>query len=602
MRTEMLFLIWVVPLMALAFWYGLRKRRRVLDKFAHARRLPSLVPALMPGRRSLQAAFILAAVVLLVLAVAGPQYGFQWQQIEREGVDIVIALDCSRSMLSQDIAPTRLDRAKREILDMLTMLEGDRVALVAFSGTAFLQCPLTLDYQAFDLFLNVLNPDYLPVGGTDLSAALNTAVSAFDPQSAADKAVILITDGENTGRHDPMDAAQSAQKAGVKLYCIGVGAQEGVPVPAAQGGFEKDRKGQIVLSRLDETTLSRMALATGGTYVRSVAGDMDLEVVYHDRIRADLQTATVESSRKQVWADRFQWPLSLAVVALFVGLWLPLRAKKVAMVVLSTALFMTQGQAQAGSLQAGYEAYEKGRYEEALKQFVQGQLDDPDNPKLLYNLGNAYYQNGDYAAARDHYLQALTRLPSDEENNPDLSALKGKLHYNLGNTAYRLQKLQDAVRDYETALNYQPEDDQARENLAFVKRQMQQQQKQQQGGPNQNQSDGDQQQGGQPQNQSGKEQHQSAQPQNSQDESSAPPQYGEPGDPGDHSDEMAADQGSGVEEEQPAEQAASAGDQTDKQPQGQVPAPGTQMLNRLKDEPGRAMMPHYQKRQVEKDY
>jgi len=602
LRTELLFLIWVVPLLALAFWYGGRKRRQVLERFAHSRSLAALVPAATPGRRSARAAFILAGVLLLVPALAGPQYGFHWQQIEREGVDIVIALDCSRSMLSQDIAPTRLDRAKREIIDLLHMLEGDRVALVAFSGTAFLQCPLTLDYQSFDLFLNVLAPDYLPVGGTNLSAALDTAVSAFDPQSAADKAVILITDGENTSRRDPMEAARAAQETGVKLYCIGVGAREGVPIPAAKGGFEKDAKGQIVLSRLDETTLSRMALATGGTYVRSVAGDMDLEAIYRQRIAVDLQAATVESGRKQVWADRFQWPLALAVALLFIGLWLPLTPNKIArgtVVVLAAGLALAPGPAQAGHLQEGYKAYQKGEYEQALKEFIQGQLDSPDNPEVLYNLGNAYYQNGDYRAAREHYLQALNRLPADAENNSDLSALKAKLHYNLGNTDYRLRELQAAVQDYEKALNYQPDDDQARENLAFVKKQMQQQQ-QQQGGQNQSEADAGQQDGEHSGQSAGDQsagqqadQSQGAQPQGSQNNAAPPPQYG---------DQTAADRGSGGDEEQKSAQSAGARAPADQEPRGAVPAPGVQMLNRLKDEPGRAMMPHYQKRQVEKDY
>jgi Ca-activated chloride channel family protein len=597
LHTQMLFLIWVVPILALAFWYGRLKRRRVLGRFAHNRSLAALVPAATSGRRGVRAIFILAGVLLLVLALAGPQYGFQWQQIQREGVDIVIALDCSRSMLSQDIAPTRLDRAKREIIDLLHMLEGDRVALVAFGGTAFLQCPLTLDYQAFDLFLNVLTPDYLPVGGTNLGAALDTAVSAFDPQSAADKAVILITDGENTGRRDPLDAARDAQKAGVKLYCIGVGAKEGVPIPAARGGFEKDAKGQIVLSRLDETTLSRMALTTGGTYVRSVAGDMDLEAVYRERIAADLQAATVESGRKQVWADRFQWPLALSVAMLFIGLWLPLIHKKTVLIFLIAGIALPPVQVRAGALQEGYAAYEKGDYEQALKQFVQGQLHDPDNPRLLYNLGNVYYRSGDYGAAREHYLQALTRLPADDENSSDLSAFKAKLHYNLGNAAYRLQELQAAAEDYETALNYQPDDEQARENLAFVKERMQQQQ-QQQGGQEQSQADsGDtgqqdgEQNGSSDQAQSGEQQ--SDQSRGSQNDAAAPPQYG---------DQTAAGQDAGGDEEQKARPSARAGDPAEQEPGGEVPAPGVQMLNRLKDQPGRAMMPHYQKRQVEKDY
>ncbi|MFZ1985332.1 MAG: VWA domain-containing protein, partial [Desulfatitalea sp.] len=322
-RVEMLFLIWVVPLLLLAYFYGWRKRRIILERFADRRALAGLVPPGIQGRRRLRAAMVLAASLLLVVALAGPQYGFQWQTVERHGVDLIIALDCSRSMLAQDIQPTRLDRAKREIIDLLAMLQGDRVGLVAFSGTAFLQCPLTTDYSAFDLFLNVLTPDYLPMGGTDLSAALQTALAASNPKSTADKAIILITDGENTGRGDPEEAAQAAQKAGVKLFCIGVGSAEGVPVPMAGGGFQKGPDGQIVMTRMDEPLLTRMAVTTGGTYVRSVAGDMDLDVIYREHIRGEMAGATVESGRRQVWADRYQWPLALAIALLMAALAIP---------------------------------------------------------------------------------------------------------------------------------------------------------------------------------------------------------------------------------------------------------------------------------------
>lgn len=225
-HVEMFFLVWLLPVLALAYVYGGRRRRTILNAFASVRAITSLVPSGLVGRRRLRAALVLAAVLLLVVALAGPQYGFQWQQIERRGVDIMIALDCSRSMLAGDIQPTRLDRAKREIFDLIGMLQGDRIGLVAFSGTAFLQCPLTLDYQAFNLFLDVLTPDYLPVGGTDLAAAVQTAVGGFDAAGRAEKAIILITDGEQTGDGDPLTAAQDAQKAGIKLFCIGVGSEQ----------------------------------------------------------------------------------------------------------------------------------------------------------------------------------------------------------------------------------------------------------------------------------------------------------------------------------------------------------------------------------------
>ena len=593
-RIDMLFLIWLLPVLLLVYLYGWRKRRGILAAFASARSLAEIVPAGIAVRRRWAAVLVLGASLLAVVAMAGPQYGFHWQQIERRGVDIIIALDCSRSMLATDIQPNRLDRAKREIYDLLNMLEGDRVGLVAFSGTAFLQCPLTIDYQAFNLFLEVLTPDYLPQGGTDLPAALQTARGAFDPKSNADKAVILITDGENTGSDDPLAAAQEAGKAGIKLFCIGVGSGDGVPVPAADGGFKKDASGRIILSRLDESLLTRMALSTGGSYVRSVAGDMDLDAIYRDQIRGRMEAGTLESSRRQVWADRFQWPLGLAVLLLFILCWMPSVKKPLAMVLLPLALLAVQTPARAGPLQEGYRAYEKGDYDQALKKFTDGQLKDPENPEILYDIGNSYYKKGDFDAAGQHYSQALPKAPAE---------LKPKLLYNLGNSAFRQGQLQKAMQNYEAALKLTPRDQQARENLAFVKRKLQEQKQQQQQNQtpsDQNQkNDSDQQQPRQGQNnQKGKDQDRQAgadQPEKSPEKQQAPPQYGSRMDQEQQNRQPQAEQ-----PPEPPQNASPRGQERPQQPGEQ--AAGAQMLNRLKDQPGRAMMPNYQKRQVDKDW
>jgi Ca-activated chloride channel family protein len=171
----MLFLIWAVPLLFVVYIHGSRKRRRILKGFASVRGLSAIAPQTGSRRRRIKAALILGALFFMAIALCGPQYGYKWKEIERKGVDIVIAVDCSRSMLATDIRPTRLDRAKREVFDLLGMLKGDRIGLVAFAGTAFLQCPLTLDYEAFSLFMNVLSPDFLPVGGTDIPGAVLTS-------------------------------------------------------------------------------------------------------------------------------------------------------------------------------------------------------------------------------------------------------------------------------------------------------------------------------------------------------------------------------------------------------------------------------------------
>ncbi len=633
-QTYMLYLIWLVPLAAALFWYGHSSRQRILKRYAKPPGLAAILPPALP-RRGPRAILVLVVILLLAVALAGPQYGYRWQAVERRGVDLVIALDCSRSMLAEDIKPSRLDRAKREIVDLLKMLAGDRVGLVAFAGTAFLQCPLTVDYEAFHLFLQHLGPDFLPVGGTDLAAALTVATQSFDPETATDKAVILITDGGHTGSADLQTAVDAARKAKVKLFCIGVGGESGVPVPAAKGGFKKDRSGKIVLSRLDENGLKQMALATGGGYVRSVAGDMDLDAIYHQQIRKEMRAQTLTSSRRQVWEDRYQWALGLALALLVLEMLLPaavrgrvargraaregaLALKVIPVMLLCGGLLLPQP-GWAADAKKAVEAYKAGEYETALKGFIDAQLDDPDNPEVLYNVGNAYYKNGDFAAAGQQYKDALDKLGSPEEN----AGLAAKLHYNLGNTQFRAGQYPQSVESYQKALELTPEDTQAQENLAFVKKVMNQPPPPKK--PNQGQ-DGDkegdqqdkqdQQQGGQEGNQKnpaedsnpsgGEDQSQDASGNRNQQGQSSGDQKEKQGEPSSFGKEMDANKdpnaagtsASGPDTNQ--DQAASQG--AGQAAEGIDPQLAEQMLNRLEDKPGRALMPAYQGREVEEDW
>lgn len=318
-HPSMFFLIWLVPLVLMVCVYGMRRRRKILAGYCRAEDLKTLCPQISQGRRWLKYGLILLALVLTTLALSGPQYGFRWQEVERRGVDLYIAVDCSKSMLAADIKPNRLERAKREIFDLLSMLEGDRAGLVAFAGTAFVQCPLTLDYTAFDLFMKELGPDVLPLGGTDIAQAIEVAVEGFSAEDNTEKALILITDGESTGR-DPREAARVARGKGVKIFCIGVGGKDGIPVPDTDGGFKKDDQGKIVLTRIDEKTLQDIAALTDGAYVRSVAGDMDLDRIYKQEIRGGMEQKTLTSGKKKIWEDRFQWFLGPAILCLMVSL------------------------------------------------------------------------------------------------------------------------------------------------------------------------------------------------------------------------------------------------------------------------------------------
>ncbi|MCK5688809.1 VWA domain-containing protein, partial [Myxococcota bacterium] len=225
----------------------------------------------------------------------------------------------SDSMLVQDGEVgdnlTRIERAKREIQDLITRLDGDRIALVAFAGEAFVESPLTLDYSAARMFLDEIDTDIIPVKGTAIGAALERSLEAFDGGQSASKAILLITDGEDH-TNLAQKAAEKAKEAGVRIFAIGIGRNEGAPVPGPDGGFRRDKMGQIILSRLDEHTLQKIAITTGGRYVRSVSGDMDLEEIYESGIKAELKSRELGSKRQKLWKERFQIFLLIALLLL----------------------------------------------------------------------------------------------------------------------------------------------------------------------------------------------------------------------------------------------------------------------------------------------
>jgi Ca-activated chloride channel family protein len=574
-QIEMLFLIWVIPVFFLVILYGMKTRQNILARFATPKGREAIAPDVVSGRRWIKSGLVLFSLLFICMALSGPQYGYKWQTIEQKGVDIIVAIDLSRSMLATDIQPTRLDRAKREIYDLLAMLKGDRMGLVAFAGTAFLQCPLTLDYEAFNIFLNTLTPDAMPVGGTDISGAVSTCLSAFDLKTTSQKAIILITDGENTGKADPLEAAESARKAGVKLFCFGVGNLEGVPIPTETGGIKKDRSGNIILTRIDEEALKKMAVLTGGTYMRSVAGSMDLDVIYTHEIRGKMEASTLSTDKKQIWEDRFQWLLALAVIALVAELFLPAVRKKAAVLGMVFLLFGSMPVHAGNPLKEGIDAYNQGAYDKALKLFIDAQLDHPDRPDILYNIGNAYYHTGDYEAAAKNYKEALKT-----ENK----LLQQKAHYNLGNADFRKKKYEDALKNYEDALKLNPDDIQARQNLEFVKRVMEQSKEQQ----NQEQK-GDNKDASEPKEPDKK----------NSAENKPSPDFGK-----EMSDqrESAGNDAEQRNTEDQKEQGNSPSKPADDPENSEEIKKADHILNRLKDQPGKAMIPAYGKTEVEKDW
>lgn len=306
---------WLMIPLVLFLMSGFKKKRALIQNFCGPLMAQRLVPDAVWKNQKRRSTFLLLALFFGLLSLTQPRWGYQWEEIRSEGVDIIVALDVSNSMLAQDVKPNRLKRAQREISDLLNLMNGDRVGLVAFAGTAFLQCPLTLDYSAARIFLETLDSDLIPVQGTALGTAIRTAVQAFSQKEKKSKALILITDGEDQ-EGDAQSAALFAQEQGVKIFVIGVGAEQGAPIPAPEGGFKKDSNGEVVLTKLNESALIEIARVTQGGYVRSISGDMDLETIYFQNLKQNVTQKELNVDKRKRWQERFQWPAFLALLCL----------------------------------------------------------------------------------------------------------------------------------------------------------------------------------------------------------------------------------------------------------------------------------------------
>jgi len=317
-EPDYLWLLLLVPASGLFFWLVHVLRRRALERFASAAILERLAEDASQAKRALKAMLAMVVIALLALALANPQVGTRLEEVKQEGVDLFIALDVSMSMKAEDIKPNRLEKAKFEIRSLIGRLSGDRIGLIVFAGEAFTQFPLTTDYNAAHLFLDVVDVDAVPVQGTSLAAAIARAMESFDDEEKTTRVLVLITDGEST-EGDAFDAAREAAEQGILVYAIGMGSPAGAPIPVygssgRQLDFKRDKMGKVVLSKLDEVSLEELASIGNGKYYRSSATQNELDEIYED-INA-LQKREFGVKRFTDYEDRFQYFLGLAIVLL----------------------------------------------------------------------------------------------------------------------------------------------------------------------------------------------------------------------------------------------------------------------------------------------
>ncbi|MCZ4408516.1 VWA domain-containing protein [Cryomorphaceae bacterium 1068] len=322
-RPELWWLFLLGPVMFLFFWISIWSKNRRLDRFGDSSLLSSLVTELSSVNTGIKYILWRLAAGFLVLALINPQLGSKMAEAKVKGIDIIVALDVSNSMMAEDLSPNRLVAANRAISKMLEKLQGDRVGIIVFAGQAFVQLPITSDYSAGKLFLSTIDTDVVPVQGTDIGAAIDLSMKSFSDDSPAQKAIVVITDGENH-EADAVVAAQEAAKEGIRVFTIGMGSPDGTPIPQYNGktrtGFKKDQEGNIVVTKLNEQMLREIAKAGNGAYIRASNAEVGLEPLLAELNQ--IEKTDMGTVAYAEYEDRFQIFLALALACLILEFFL----------------------------------------------------------------------------------------------------------------------------------------------------------------------------------------------------------------------------------------------------------------------------------------
>jgi len=447
------------------------RRSARLAKAVPNRLADVLAPGVSVVLPSMQSSAYTLALMFFALALAQPQCGEKAEVAKRRGIDVVVALDASKSMYARDVTPSRLERAKLELTTLLDSLKGDRVGLVVFAGDAFIQCPLTSDYAAAKVFLRAVDPEQMPQGGTNIGAALLLSRQVLEnaDRGAKDRVVVLLSDGEDlTG--DIGEGIDALKDFNARVLAIGIGSDTGEPIPILNrngdvAGYKKDENGVTVISRLDRAGLTRIASATGGEFFTQPRGVAMAEVV---KIIDQLQKSELESRVTMKYGEMYQPFLGVGLLFLVLGFlilpsWRRSGRALALFVVLGTAARVEASgpfEKNHPEVARGTEAWDAQKFDEALTHYDAALKEKPADARVQYNRGLALHKLNRNDEAKQALQSALELDRSGE--------LAGKIHYNLGNVAAAMGDKKLAVQEYRQALRKNPDDELARHNLEVL--------------------------------------------------------------------------------------------------------------------------------------
>jgi len=325
-----LYLLITIPVLVVLYLILYRRQKKAIMKFIDPSFFEFLVPLRATGRSHLKFILLILAVMSLIIAIARPQFGSRLQEVKREGIELIIALDVSRSMLAEDIKPNRLERAKQAIISLVNRMEDDKIGMIIFAGDAYTQLPITTDYISAKMFLSDISPEIVSRQGTAIAAAIELGSKSFTQDTEASKVIVVISDGENH-EGDAVQAAKQAAEKGIKVYTIGMGSPNGAPVPLSrygsqQSGFLKDRDGEVVISKMDPGMLSQIASAGDGKFFGASTGNVGLNQLYNDLNR--LNKSEIETKVYSEYDDQFQYFIAFSLILLLLDIFILERKSK----------------------------------------------------------------------------------------------------------------------------------------------------------------------------------------------------------------------------------------------------------------------------------
>ena len=477
-----LWLLVLIPALALVRFVSYRNQRKRLRKFGDPSLLKELMPDVSKFRPSVKFWLLLGALALLIVMLSRPQLGTKISHEKRVGIETIIAMDISNSMLAEDVIPSRLDRSKMMVENLVDHFSNDKIGLIVFAGDAFVQLPITSDYVSAKMFLSSIDPSMMASQGTDIARAIEMATHSFTQEEGIGKAIIVITDGED---HEggALQAAEAAKDAGMRVYVLGVGSVNGAPIPiSGTGDYMKDRSGNTVMSALNEDMCKQVAQAGGGAYIHvenNSAAQQQLDNELDKLAKKETSTAVYSEFDEQFQAVGILVLLLLIIEICILDRRNPLLkrislfGKRKAVVVMLVLIAMSaSAQTDRQYIRQGNKQFRSGDYPNAEVSYRKAIEKNPKNPQAVFNLGNALMAQKKDSAAVVQFESA-----SKLETNP---LRKAKAFHNMGVVCQSHKMYGEAIEAYKSALRLNPNDDETRYNLVLCKHQQQKQQQNQQ--------------------------------------------------------------------------------------------------------------------------